>query len=237
VKVLADLNIVEHRRPQDGTFTASVLGRHLDVRVATSPTVFGEMCCMRLLDTSRAVNDATIKVTTIEDPVEYVIPMINQIQIHEASGLTFAKAFARCLARTPTRSWWARSETSTPHSSPCRRLSPGTSWMTSLHTRLEGHHRSRVNDVARHQLSTMSRERILRRHFTDERADQRLREKHRQHGHHRRLRASLHGAGTGHQAQSGRATTVGSRSCDVLTASSRTTPARPLGVRWPADPR
>lgn len=149
IKVLADMNIVERRRPQDGTFTSQVLGREIDVRVATSPTVFGEMCVMRLLDKTRAfhdlgrlgmlpeteqryrdlirspfglvvcagptgsgktttlyatlaaVNDDAIKVTTIEDPVEYVIPTINQMQIHEAGGLTFASGLRAVLRQDP----------------------------------------------------------------------------------------------------------------------------------------
>jgi type IV pilus assembly protein PilB len=149
IKVLANLNIVERRRPQDGNFTIEVLGRDVDVRVATSPTVFGEMVVMRLLDKSKsffelsrlgmperteaqyrqliqmpfglvvcagptgsgktttlyatlaAVNSNTLKVATIEDPVEYVIPTISQIQIHEAAGLTFATGLRAILRQDP----------------------------------------------------------------------------------------------------------------------------------------
>ncbi|MFM2078219.1 MAG: hypothetical protein RJA49_2109 [Actinomycetota bacterium] len=149
IKVMANLNIVERRRPQDGNFTTEVLGRDLDVRVATSPTVFGEMAVLRLLDKSRsmyelsrlgmppateaayrelirqpfglvicagptgsgktttlyatlaAVHNPTIKVATIEDPVEYVIPDISQIQIHEAAGLTFASGLRALLRQDP----------------------------------------------------------------------------------------------------------------------------------------
>ena len=149
LKVMADLNIVERRRPQDGNFVASVLGREIDVRLATSPTVFGEMAVLRLLDKTRsfyelsklgmspeaqsrydvliqspfglvvcagptgsgktttlyaslaAVNSREIKVMTIEDPVEYVIPSISQIQIHEAAGLTFATGLRAILRQDP----------------------------------------------------------------------------------------------------------------------------------------
>jgi len=149
IKVMANLNIVERRRPQDGNFTTEILGRELDVRVATSPTVFGEMAVMRLLDKSRsmydlsrlgmppdtehayrdvirkpyglvicagptgagktttlyatleAVRNDAIKVATIEDPVEYVIPRISQIQIHEAAGLTFASGLRALLRQDP----------------------------------------------------------------------------------------------------------------------------------------
>jgi type IV pilus assembly protein PilB len=149
VKVLSDMNIVERRRPQDGQMQVNVAGRELDVRVATSSTVFGEMCVLRLLDKSRAffkladlgmpadtyetyrdlirspygmvvcagptgsgktttlyatlaeVNDSAIKVTTIEDPVEYVIPNINQIQINEQAGVTFASGLRAILRQDP----------------------------------------------------------------------------------------------------------------------------------------
>ncbi len=55
IKVMADMNIVERRRPQDGQFQASVQGRELDIRVSTTSTVFGEKCVLRLLDKSRAL--------------------------------------------------------------------------------------------------------------------------------------------------------------------------------------
>ncbi len=149
IKVMANLNIVERRRPQDGNFTTETLGREIDIRVATSPTVFGEMVVLRLLDKRRslyelsrlgmppaaeasyrdlirlpfglvvcagptgsgktttlyatlaAVNDESLKVATIEDPVEYVIPRISQIQIHEAAGLTFATGLRALLRQDP----------------------------------------------------------------------------------------------------------------------------------------
>lgn len=57
VKVMADLNIADHIRPQDGQFSLEVKGKGIDVRVATSPTVHGEAVVMRLLDKSVAVLD------------------------------------------------------------------------------------------------------------------------------------------------------------------------------------
>ena len=53
VKVLADMNIVERRRPQDGQFAIEVDGRPLDVRVATTTTIWGEKAVLRLLDKRR----------------------------------------------------------------------------------------------------------------------------------------------------------------------------------------
>ncbi len=57
VKVMSDLNIADHIRPQDGQFSVEVKGKGIDVRVATSPTVHGEAVVMRLLDKSVAVLD------------------------------------------------------------------------------------------------------------------------------------------------------------------------------------
>jgi type IV pilus assembly protein PilB len=149
IKVMADMNIVERRRPQDGQLEVRVGDRELDVRVATAATVLGESCVLRLLDRSRALlnltelgmaenslrtyerlirspygmvinagptgsgktttlyatlaaiqNDQT-KVMTIEDPVEYVFPTINQMQINEAAGVTFAAGLRSILRQDP----------------------------------------------------------------------------------------------------------------------------------------
>jgi len=54
IKILADMNIADHRRAQDGQFSTKAKGREIDIRVATSPTVQGEMAVLRLLDKSRA---------------------------------------------------------------------------------------------------------------------------------------------------------------------------------------
>ena len=50
VKVLADMDIAERRRPQDGTFSARYQARTFDVRAASGPTNFGEKIALRLLD-------------------------------------------------------------------------------------------------------------------------------------------------------------------------------------------
>jgi len=54
IKILSDLNIADRHRPQDGQFTIKAQGRDIDVRVATTPTVSGEMAELRLLDKSMA---------------------------------------------------------------------------------------------------------------------------------------------------------------------------------------
>jgi general secretion pathway protein E len=55
IKILANMNIADHFRPQDGQFATESSGRKIDVRVATCPTVNGEMAVMRLLDKSTAM--------------------------------------------------------------------------------------------------------------------------------------------------------------------------------------
>jgi type IV pilus assembly protein PilB len=149
IKVMADMNIVERRRPQDGQIEIEVDGIPLDVRVATTSTVHGEKCVMRILDKRRAlfglrdlgmpaetltvyegltrspygmvicagptgsgktttlyatltqINRDEINVMTVEDPVEYVFPTVNQIQINEAAGITFAGGLRSILRQDP----------------------------------------------------------------------------------------------------------------------------------------
>ena len=50
IKVLAELDIAEHRIPQDGRFKVAVQGREVDVRVSVMPSVFGEDAVLRILD-------------------------------------------------------------------------------------------------------------------------------------------------------------------------------------------
>ena len=54
IKILGEMNIADHLRPQDGQFSTVAKGRPIDVRVATAPTVLGETATLRLLDKSLA---------------------------------------------------------------------------------------------------------------------------------------------------------------------------------------
>ncbi|OGN95523.1 MAG: secretion system protein E [Chloroflexi bacterium RBG_13_51_36] len=54
IKILAEMNIADHFRPQDGQFSTEAKGRPIDIRVATAPTVWGETAVLRLLDKSLA---------------------------------------------------------------------------------------------------------------------------------------------------------------------------------------
>jgi len=149
LKIMADMNIVERRRPQDGQITMQVDGREIDIRVSTVATIWGESCVLRVLDKSRSVfrmadlgmpvdthevftrlvrapfgmvlcagptgsgktttlyaalteiDDPSRNVMTIEDPVEYVFPSINQIQTNEQAGITFANGLRSILRQDP----------------------------------------------------------------------------------------------------------------------------------------
>ena len=149
IKILAGLNIAEHRQPQDGRMRIKVRAREFDVRVATMPTTAGEAAILRLLDRGgrlvafgdlgfnardrsilseklaqphgmivvtgptgsgktttltaalASLNDATRKILTIEDPVEYEIPGVNQSQVKPAVGLTFAAALRAFMRQDP----------------------------------------------------------------------------------------------------------------------------------------
>jgi type IV pilus assembly protein PilB len=52
IKVLAGIDIAEHRLPQDGRFSATIGSRHLDLRTSTYPGMYGEKVVLRLLDQS-----------------------------------------------------------------------------------------------------------------------------------------------------------------------------------------
>ncbi|MFM8498356.1 MAG: GspE/PulE family protein [Planctomycetia bacterium] len=55
LKVVADMDIAERRRPQDGTFVTLAGPRRFDVRAASGPTAFGEKIALRLLDADGAI--------------------------------------------------------------------------------------------------------------------------------------------------------------------------------------
>jgi len=149
LKIMADIDIAERRKPQDGRMSVTHQGRKIDLRVATLPTVWGEKVVMRILDNStasldlrdlsfleenyttyresytkpygmllvtgptgsgksttlyatlNAVSKPEINVITVEDPVEYRLPGINQVQVNPKAGLTFAGALRSILRSDP----------------------------------------------------------------------------------------------------------------------------------------
>ena len=149
LKILAGMNIVERRRPQDGQISTEVEGRPVDIRVSTTAVVGGEKVVLRVLDKSRPlfsleqlgmpedtaqrygqllrapygmvicagptgsgktttlygslgqINSPERNIMTIEDPVEYTFESINQIQINEQAGITFANGLKSILRQDP----------------------------------------------------------------------------------------------------------------------------------------
>jgi type IV pilus assembly protein PilB len=145
IKIMADLDITEFRRPQDGHISIETKDRDFDVRVATLPTYLGERIVLRLLDQSSVLagikdlglepddektltqivtepygmilvtgptgsgktttlyaslnqkNVLTDSIVTLEDPVEYQMSGINQVQIDTDIGVTFANTLRAAL--------------------------------------------------------------------------------------------------------------------------------------------
>ncbi|MFH0952199.1 MAG: GspE/PulE family protein [Patescibacteria group bacterium] len=149
IKVLSEMDISEHRKPQDGRLEVSIEKKKLDVRVSTMPTIHGENVAMRILDRSsdllnlevigfsdkdlaqyqelitrpygivfitgpngsgkttaiysslNKINAIEKSIATLEDPVEYQLPLIRQTQIEPGAGLTFATGLRALLRQDP----------------------------------------------------------------------------------------------------------------------------------------
>ncbi|MBY0146688.1 GspE/PulE family protein [Neobacillus niacini] len=149
VKIMSNLDITEHRIPQDGRIKINLEFHPIDLRVSTLPTVYGEKIVMRILDMGAALNDLgkigfnslnlkrfselieqptgivlitgptgsgksstlyaalnklnseQVNIITIEDPVEYQLEGINQIQVNTNVGMTFAAGLRSILRQDP----------------------------------------------------------------------------------------------------------------------------------------
>ena len=153
VKVLTKMDIAEKRLPQDGRIKIQMRlsGRmkNLDIRVSTTPTIFGEKVVMRLLDREGLmldmaklgfepeslrkfeeaifkpwgmilvtgptgsgktntlysaigrINSPDTNIMTVEDPVEFNLGGINQVQVHESIDLTFSSVLRSFLRQDP----------------------------------------------------------------------------------------------------------------------------------------
>jgi len=149
IKIMAGLNTMEQRLPQDGRMTVGVGEENIDLRVSVIPTTNGESIVMRIFnksakllsleelgfnknDLQRIQNCGTqpyglilltgptgsgktttlhallatlaineLKIVTIEDPVEQLIPGINQVQINEDINLSFEGMLRRVLRQDP----------------------------------------------------------------------------------------------------------------------------------------
>lgn len=149
VKIMANLNIAEHRLPQDGRIKIRLSGKEIDIRVSIIPIAHGERVVMRILDKGsflfsleelgmderdhkhmdkliqnshgiilvtgptgsgksttlyaalQRVNSPDKNIITVEDPIEYQIPGIGQIQVRPKIGLTFAAGLRSILRQDP----------------------------------------------------------------------------------------------------------------------------------------
>ncbi|HWA32210.1 MAG TPA: GspE/PulE family protein [Candidatus Paceibacterota bacterium] len=55
IKILSKLRLDEKRKPQDGSFSASIDGNNIDFRVSTMPGYYGEKIAIRILDSEKGV--------------------------------------------------------------------------------------------------------------------------------------------------------------------------------------
>jgi len=77
VKVMANMNIAERRLPQDGRIQKNIAGRHVDLRVSTLPTQFGESVVLRVLD--RSTVNLDLEMLGMPDYIhKYLLEMIER---------------------------------------------------------------------------------------------------------------------------------------------------------------
>ncbi|MBP7633871.1 Flp pilus assembly complex ATPase component TadA [Candidatus Ozemobacteraceae bacterium] len=154
IKIMSNLDITERYMPQDGNFKLRVKNQAIEFRVAILPSIYGQNCTIRILDSGRVnlelkslgfrdeelrtfeynigrpwglcliagptgsgktttlysgislINSRQIKIVTIEDPVEFKIAGVHQLQVHEnkvdeTRSLTFAKGLRAVLRLDP----------------------------------------------------------------------------------------------------------------------------------------
>jgi type II secretory ATPase GspE/PulE/Tfp pilus assembly ATPase PilB-like protein len=149
IKIMAELDIADRLRPQDGRARVSVNGVRVDLRVSTLPASTGEKVVIRILDSRstvlsldglgltpreqeriqslinlregivlvtgptgsgktttlysalRSIQARGVNIVTVEDPVEYKMQGVVQVQVNEKAGLNFASALRSILRQDP----------------------------------------------------------------------------------------------------------------------------------------
>ncbi len=149
IKIMSGMNIAESRKPQDGRINSEIIGRNIDFRVSTQPTIHGENIVMRILDEKQSIlsldslgfsqhnvkmlkkmvqrpegviimtgptgsgktttlytilsyiNSIDKNIMTLEDPVEYNLPLIRQSSIRTDIGMDFASGVKSILRQDP----------------------------------------------------------------------------------------------------------------------------------------
>lgn len=151
LKVRANMDIAERRKPQDGRITLKLGESNIDFRISAIPTIYGEKMVLRVLGSAasarvasldaidlsaamharimrliqspngiffitgptgsgksttlfaalKEINRPEVNIMTVEDPVEYRLPGLNQIQVNREAGLTFASILRSALRQDP----------------------------------------------------------------------------------------------------------------------------------------
>ncbi|MGV3615627.1 MAG: GspE/PulE family protein [Fimbriimonas sp.] len=149
IKIMAELDIVESRLPQDGRIAATIDNRSVDLRISVLPSHHGQRIVLRILDKAHSVKkledsgftprnldlfrslvgkpyglflvtgptgsgktttlysainemkSEASNVMTCEDPIEYELDGVNQSQVNEKVGLTFARQLRAILRQDP----------------------------------------------------------------------------------------------------------------------------------------
>ncbi|MFC3151974.1 GspE/PulE family protein [Litoribrevibacter euphylliae] len=149
IKIIGQMNVAEHRLPQDGRTHLKHSGKDVDLRISILPSVYGESVVMRILDTSaglkgmdeigfsesdqekfahlinrssgmilvtgptgsgksttlyaalKEISKRNVNVITVEDPVEYHMPDILQVQVKSKIDMTFARVLRQMLRHDP----------------------------------------------------------------------------------------------------------------------------------------
>ena len=149
IKIMAQLDIADRLRPQDGRARVAVSGGRVDLRISTLPASQGEKVVIRILDQRstvlsldalgmlpdehqrimellqaregivlvtgptgsgktttlysmlRSVQGRGVNIVTVEDPVEYRLAGVVQVQVNEKAGLTFPAALRSILRQDP----------------------------------------------------------------------------------------------------------------------------------------
>ena len=148
IKIIANMDIVERRLPQDGRAKVKLGEMEVDLRLSVIPTLYGENLVIRVLPTQMLfnmgqlglspkdlemieellrkphgivfltgptgsgktttlyaflskLNKPDVKIITVEDPIEYELTGVTQLQINPKIGLTFATALRNLLRHDP----------------------------------------------------------------------------------------------------------------------------------------
>ena len=149
IKIKANVDITEKRRPQDGKYSITLNEKEYSLRISTIPIIYGEKLVIRILygkvlnysidslnlnikqleklkkimslknglfiatgptgsgkSTTlyailQYINNDEINITTLEDPIETVIPGINQMNLNRKANINFANGLRNVLRQDP----------------------------------------------------------------------------------------------------------------------------------------